>query len=114
MNRLFYDLPIIEDVVAERYPAPELGGPLRTTIRKIAIADSLAGAEPELLACLDLGRRMAVVADENTWPILGARVAAALPDAETIVLDRPKADEATADLLPPHRRPDRSRLGHPQ
>ena len=43
--------------------------------------------------------RMAVVADENTWPILGARVAAALPDAETIVLDRPKADEATADLL---------------
>ena len=42
---------------------------------------------------------MAVVADENTWPILGARVAAALPDAETIVLDRPKADEATADLL---------------
>ena len=57
------------------------------------------GAEAELVAGLDLGPRMAVVGDENTWPILGARVAAALPGAETIVLDHPKADEATADLL---------------
>ena len=68
MSRLFHDLPIIEDVVAGRYPAPELGGPLRTTIRKIVVADSLDGAEAELVAGLDLGRRVAVVGDENTWP----------------------------------------------
>ena len=51
------------------------------------------------MAGLDLGPRLAVVGDENTWPVLGARVAAALPGAEAIVLDHPKADEATADLL---------------
>ena len=44
MSRLLHDLPIIEDVVAGRYRAPELGGPLRTAIRKIAVADSLEGA----------------------------------------------------------------------
>ena len=51
------------------------------------------------MAGLDLGPRVAVVGDENTWPVLGARVAAALPGAEAIVLDHPKADEANADLL---------------
>lgn len=95
----FRQLPIIDDAVAGRYHAPELGQPLRTSIRQLAVADSLEGAEAELVAGLKLGRRLAVVADENTWPVLGARVAAALPDAEAIVLDHPKADEATADLL---------------
>ena len=99
MSRVFHELPIIEDVGAGRYPAPELGGPLRTTIRKIAVADSLTGAEAELVAGLDLGARLALVGDENTWPVLGARVAAALPGAQAILLDHPKADEAHADLL---------------
>lgn len=99
MNRLFHDLPIIEDVLAGRYPAPELGGPLQAPLRRIAVADRLEGAEGGLVAGLELGARLAVVADENTWPILGARVAAAVPGVETIVLDHPKADEATAALL---------------
>jgi glycerol-1-phosphate dehydrogenase [NAD(P)+] len=99
MSRLFHDLPIIEDVLAGRYQAPELGGPLRAPIRTIAVADSLDGAERGLVAGLDLGDRLAVVGDENTWPALGARVAAALPGADTIVLERPKADESTADVL---------------
>ena len=51
------------------------------------------------MAGLDLGRRVAVVSDENTWDVLGGRVAAAVPGAEAIVLDHPKADEATAALL---------------
>ena len=104
MTRMFHDLPIIDDVTAGRYPAPELGGPLRTTIRRIAVADSLDGAEAELVAGLDLGRRVAVVGDENTWPVLGSRVAAALPGAQMIVLDHPKANEAHADLLQDHAR----------
>jgi glycerol-1-phosphate dehydrogenase [NAD(P)+] len=99
MSRLFHDLPIIQDVVTGRYPAPELGRPLQTTIRKVVVADSLDGAEAELVAELDLGPRVAVVGDESTWPVLGARVAAALPGAEAIVLDHPKANEANADLL---------------
>lgn len=99
MTATFHPLPIIDDVVAQRYHAPELGGPLRPPLRRIAVADSLEGAEAELVAGLELGSRLAVVGDENTWPVLGARVAAALPGAEAIVLDHPKADEANADRL---------------
>ena len=99
MSRLFHALPIIEDVLAGRYPAPELGGPLRAPIRTIAVADSLEGAERDLVTELGLGQRLAVVADENTWTAMGDRVAAALPGADTIVLDHPKADEATAEHL---------------
>jgi glycerol-1-phosphate dehydrogenase [NAD(P)+] len=99
MKPLFYPLPIIEDVVAGRFHSPELGRPLSTTIRRIAVASSLEGAERELVAELGLGRRLAVVSDENTHPVLGARVAQALGDVEEIVLDHPKADEANADRL---------------
>ena len=99
MTALFHPLPIIDEVVAGRYPAPELGGALRSPVRRLAVADSLAGAEAELVAGLELGPCLAVVGDENTWPVLGARVAAALPGADEVVLDHPKADEATADLL---------------
>jgi glycerol-1-phosphate dehydrogenase [NAD(P)+] len=99
MMRAFHPLPIIDDVVAGRYQAPELGGPLKTDISRVAVADSLDGAERDLVAGLDLGTRLAVVGDENTWPVLGARVAAALGDVDVVVLDHPKADEATADAL---------------
>jgi glycerol-1-phosphate dehydrogenase [NAD(P)+] len=99
MMQAFHPLPIIDDVVAGRYQAPELGGPLKSDIRRLVVADSLDGAERELVAGLDLGARVAVVGDENTWPVLGARVAAALGDVDTIVLGHPKADEATADAL---------------
>ena len=74
MSTSFHPLPIIDDVLAGRFPAPELGGPLRAPLRRIAVADSLEGAEAELVASLDLGTRLAVVGDENTWPVLGARV----------------------------------------
>lgn len=95
----FHPLPIIDDVLAGRFAAPELGGPLPTKIRRLVVADSLEGAEQELVASLGLGDRLAVVADENTWPVLGARVASALGDVDTVVLDHPKADEATAERL---------------
>jgi len=99
VSTTFHPLPIIDEVLAGRFPAPELGGPLRAPLRRIAVADSLDGAEAELVAGLDLGARLAVVGDENTWPVLGARVAASLPGCDAIVLDHPKADEANADRL---------------
>lgn len=100
MTAAFHPLPVVDEVVAGRYEAPELGRPLATGIRRIAVADSLDGAERDLVAGLDLGGRLAVVGDAGTWPALGARVARALGGgADEIVLDRPKADEATADLL---------------
>jgi glycerol-1-phosphate dehydrogenase [NAD(P)+] len=99
MKPLFYPLPIIEDVVAGRFQAPELGRPLATTIRRIAVAKSLDGAEAALVAEVGLSGRLAVVSDENTHAVLGARVARALGGAEEIVLDHPKADEANAERL---------------
>lgn len=99
MTPLFHPLPIIDDVVAGRYEVPELGRPLETDIRRLVVADSLEGAERDLVTGLDLGSRIAVVGDENTWPALGARVAKALGEVEEIVLSRPKADERTAELL---------------
>ena len=38
------------------------------------IADDLAGAEADLVATLGLGKRLAVVSDENTHAALGGRV----------------------------------------
>jgi glycerol-1-phosphate dehydrogenase [NAD(P)+] len=92
-------LSIIEDVVAGRYQAPELGGPLRSPIERIEIAPSLEGREEELVRGLRLGDRLAVVAGEHGVEVLGRRVAKALPGSDLVVLDHPKADEATADKL---------------
>jgi glycerol-1-phosphate dehydrogenase [NAD(P)+] len=89
----------IAEVLAGQFQAPELGGPLRTTIRRIALEDTTEGQEQALLAGLGLGDRLGVVADENTVEVLGRRVHRALPGAELVVLDHPKADEAGADAL---------------
>lgn len=99
MTCMFPALPIIDEVIAGRYMAPELGRPLQPTIRRLVIAPTLDGFEQELVRSLSLGARLAVVSDENTHAILGARVAKALGEVDEIVLDHPKADEANADRL---------------
>lgn len=92
--------PIIDEVVAGHYMAPELGRPLQSTIRSLVMAPSLEGREAELVAGLGLGASIAVVADENTQDVLGHRVSRALGrGASSVVLDHPKANEATADAL---------------
>jgi glycerol-1-phosphate dehydrogenase [NAD(P)+] len=93
------NLAIIEEVVAGRYHAPELGGPLPSPIRRVALERSLAGRERELVDGIGLGKHLAVVADETTFEVLGRRVHQALADADLVVLDHPKADEATAAEL---------------
>jgi glycerol-1-phosphate dehydrogenase [NAD(P)+] len=92
-------LALIEDVVAGRYLARETGRPLASGIRRIAIEPTLEGWEGELVGGLELGDRLAVVADENTARALGDRVHRALPGSDLVLLKRPKADEATADML---------------
>jgi hypothetical protein len=67
------NLEIIEAVVAGRYYAPELGGPLPSPIRRLALERSLAGQERALVESVDLGRKLAVVADETTFEVLGRR-----------------------------------------
>lgn len=99
MTPLFHELPIIDDVIAGRYVARETGKPLGSSIKRVAVATSLEGAEAELVRGLGLGAKLAVVSDDNTHAVLGARVARALGDADEVVLGHPKADETTADLL---------------
>src|SRR3954468_12992678 len=57
-----------------RYPDPQTGEPLRADARAIAIETSLEGREADLLAGLGLGKKLALIADDNTYAALGARV----------------------------------------
>ena len=89
----------IDDLLAGRWRRPDgaAGAPL--PVRQVVIAPSLDGREAELIAPLGLGRRLALVADPNTWEALGRRVAQALVAIATVdevVLAAPAADDATA------------------
>ncbi len=99
MSRAWPELGLIDEIVAGRYRAAETGRPLSTAIRRLVIAPSLAGGEKELLAGVGLRGRLALVADENTMPVLGERVARALGRPEVVLLERPRADAATARRL---------------
>ena len=93
---------LIDDIVAGRWVNPETGEPVRVPYRSVVIAETLDGREADLVAPLDLGDRLAVVADETTYAALGERVARALrpiAHVETVVLDRPHADVEDADRL---------------
>jgi glycerol-1-phosphate dehydrogenase [NAD(P)+] len=73
--------------------------PFACPIRSIVIANSLYGAEQALVRALLPNGAPAVVSDENTYDVLGRRVGRALGAAGSVVLERPHADEATADKL---------------
>jgi glycerol-1-phosphate dehydrogenase [NAD(P)+] len=62
----------------------------------IAIADSLDGAEAALLAGIGIRDGAALVADEATFDVLGARLVRRLDPARTVVLKAPHADLASA------------------
>ncbi|HET9627590.1 MAG TPA: iron-containing alcohol dehydrogenase [Kofleriaceae bacterium] len=85
------------------YPDPESGAPLAAAAHAVVIADSLADREVELVAALAAGPHVAVVADDDTWAALGARVARALAArfaVQPIVLGRaPHADAETVARL---------------
>ena len=81
-------------------PHPSWAGPCARPSDGSLVADSLAGAEAELVAGAGprapAGRGRRTRTPGRSW---AGGCAAALPGAEPIVLDHPKADEATADLL---------------
>ena len=91
----------LEALLEGRLEDPDGGPPLSVPTRSVVIADSLAGQEAALVEALDLGRHIALVSDDNTHEVLGARVARAL-DGEvrlhTIRLTgRPHADQETVE-----------------
>lgn len=71
----------IEQLLAGSYPDPDTGELLRAESRSVVIADSLAGREVELVAALGLGKRLALIADANTYAALGERVERSLASA---------------------------------
>ena len=81
----------IELLLAGRYPDPETGELLAAAARSIAIEPSLDGREVELVAALELGERLAVISDTNTFAVLGERVERALASrfaVQRLTLDR--------------------------
>ncbi len=90
----------IELLLAGAYPDPETGEPLGCEARAIAIADSLAGREVELVEAIGVGDRLAVVGDVDTFRALGERVSEALArrfHVQRIVLgEHPECDRSTA------------------
>lgn len=91
----------LDALLAGTFPDPDGGAPLAAPTRSVAIAETLAGRESALVAALGLGPRLALVADDNTYRVLGERVAAALGTAvqEIRLPGRPHADMATAERL---------------
>jgi glycerol-1-phosphate dehydrogenase [NAD(P)+] len=94
--------PILQ-LLTGQWPDPESGDLLGVPVRSIVIADSLDGIEGELVARLDLGRRLAVVSDPFTHEVLGARVEQALAAAGQVIpirlRDHPHADDTTVDRI---------------
>jgi len=104
--------PILQ-LLTGQWPDPETGQLLGVPVRSIVIAESLGGIEADLVARLDLGRRLAVVSDPITHDVLGARVEQALtavgepipirlrerPHADDVTVGRIRAATADADAL---------------
>jgi len=90
-------------LLAGQYPDPETGELLGAAARSVVIADSLDGREADLVAALDLGHHLAVVADEDTYAALGRRVSGALASRfavqEVVLGHAPHADTATVAQL---------------
>src|SRR5262245_2483881 len=83
---------LIDDMVAGRWINPETGQPGRVPYEAVVIEERLDGTETELVGRLGFRGRLAVVSDQNTHDVMGARVAAALQTiatVESVVLDRP-------------------------
>ena len=98
---------LIDEMVEGRWINPETGKPGTVPYEKVVIAEHLEGREADLVTGLGFKGRVAVVCDQNTHDVMGARVAQALRAAhnagiaavETIVLDHPHADEENLAIL---------------
>jgi glycerol-1-phosphate dehydrogenase [NAD(P)+] len=90
-------------LLAGDFQDPDDGRPLVAPIRSVAIEDSLAGRETDLVGALCLGRRLAVVSDQTTHRVMGRRIEQALgpiAEVQSIVLSNdPEPDLETVDRL---------------
>lgn len=77
---------MLDRLLDGRLQDPDGGGVLSIDIRSIVIGENLAEATRDLLSPLELGSRIALVADPGTWKAMGERIAARLPDADVVML----------------------------
>ena len=94
--------PHIEDLLAGRWVDRQTGKPVHVPIQSIVIEDDLDGGEEDMIGPLGLGKRLAVVSDQNTYVALGERVERGLrryATIDSIVLDRPHADSDAVGAL---------------
>jgi glycerol-1-phosphate dehydrogenase [NAD(P)+] len=93
----------LAELLAGSYRDPDSGDLLAAAARSVAIEPTLDGAEPELLAALGLGPRVAAISDATTVAVLGERVERALASrfvVQRIVLERDvRADRVTIARL---------------
>ncbi|ESZ68110.1 glycerol 1-phosphate dehydrogenase (L-arabinose utilization protein) protein [Mesorhizobium sp. L103C119B0] len=93
---------LIGEIVAGRWVNPETGLIKTVPYESVVIADSLEGREADLVRALKLGTSFKVVADAATYDAMGGRIAKALKalgSVDTLILDNPHADIATATRL---------------
>ncbi len=93
---------LIAEIVAGRWVNPETGLVETVPYESVVIADSLEGREADLVHALKLGASFKVVSDAATYDAMGGRIAKALSvlgPVDTVVLDHPHADMATAERL---------------
>jgi glycerol-1-phosphate dehydrogenase [NAD(P)+] len=94
---------LLDHLLRGTLPDPDSAGMLSISTRSVVIADSLRGAAAELLTSIGFGRRLLVIDDATTRPILGERVTAELSErfsVEELVLDgRPYADLETVEMI---------------
>jgi glycerol-1-phosphate dehydrogenase [NAD(P)+] len=93
---------LIDDMVAGRWTNPETGKLGTVPYKMVVIEERLDGAEAALVAKLGFSGRLAVVSDQNTHDVMGARIESALrkiASVDSVVLDHPHADEENVALL---------------
>lgn len=94
---------MIQDLLAGNFPDPDTGEKIGVKTRSLVIERTLAGHEGDLVGALSMGRRIAVVSDSNTHPVLGKRVEDGLAgkhQVQSIVLPgHPHPDDTTVEEL---------------
>ncbi|MGI9487199.1 MAG: iron-containing alcohol dehydrogenase [Geminicoccaceae bacterium] len=89
----------ITNLLAGDFRLAETGKRIKCPIRALTFEHNLDGHERDLLHDLDFPKSPAIVCDSNTYDVLAKRVFAALPNAKLVVIETPKADEATVKQL---------------
>lgn len=93
----------LSDLLAGRYRDPQTGALICLSAGSVVLESNLVGMEADLVRALNVGKRFAVISDEQTYDACGRRIASALRSVGGVVsLVFPPdvhADMETADLI---------------